>query len=343
MSPDQLRFALDSRRFFRLAHLLSRLPLPSPARVRLARLLGRLFSPQRRERSKLLLAFRLGLGLDLAEARRLFGHWTASDGLFATAIFDYASMGPEWVRRHVAVDQPEVLTRLLREGGLVLAFHTFHQNTMGLTLGQCGVPLFAIAATEKKSPSAPYTGRYMRIINGDSEAKFSGGRYLFTDDMRNLVAGVREAFAAGHTVVALCDNPVPDSAIPSVEIMGRSIGIGTGVMKLAQQARVPAYFVLFYPDLAGGYRLVLEHAGLIDDLETTARAYFHFLERQLCLAPWAWQGWSWYADLPPVRERSRDDERVKSLMQEGIALADHPVLRALDGLRWAARACRPGR
>ena len=229
-----------------------------------------------------------------------------------------------------------------REGGLVLTFHTFHQNTLALTLGQCGIPLFPVAATEKNSPFAPYTGPYMRIINGDSEAKFSGGRYLFTDEMRSLVAGVRAAFAAGQTVLALCDNPVPDSAIPPVAIMGRQIGIGTGVMKLAQQAEVPAYFVLFYPDLVGGYRLILEDAGPIEDLECTARAYFHFLERQLAVAPWAWQGWSWYPDLLPVPDHSRADARIVFLLRECIELASHPLLRARDGLRWAVRACWSG-
>lgn len=343
MTPGQLRFAVDSRRFFRAAQLLSRLPLPARARLRLARLLGRSLSPQRRDRNKLLLAFRLGLGLDLASAERMFRHWKASEGLFATSIFDYAGMDAKWLKRHVTVDRPEVLARLVREGGLILTFHTFHHNTLALALGQCGIPLFPVAASEKNSPYAPYTGRYMRIINGDSEAKFSGGRYLFTDDMRRLVAGVRTAFAAGHGVLTLCDYAVPDRIIPPVEIMGRSISIGSGVMRLAQQAGVPAYFILFYPDLAGGYRLIIEEAGRIEALESTARAYFQFLERQLVVAPWAWQGWSWYADLPPLPSHARADARIAGLIRENIELASHPLLRTLEGLGWAARACWPRR
>jgi len=345
VNPALLRLALDSRRLFRLAHLLSRLPLPPGARVRLARLLGRMFSTQRRERTKLLLAFRLGLRLDLGSAKKMFGWWKASEGLFAASIFDYSRMDADWVRRHVAIDQPEVLARIVREGGLLLTFHTFHHNTLALTLGQCGIPLFPVAASEKNSPFAPYTGRYMRIINGESEAKFSGGRYLFTDEMRSVVTGVRTALASRHTVLALCDNPVPpnESAIPPQEVMGRSISIGTGVMKLVQQAQAPVYFALFYPDMGGGYRLVLEDAGRLEELENTARAYFAFLARHVAAAPWAWQGWSWYADLPPVPARVEIDASVKPLILEGIELSGHPLMRALDGLRWAARICLPGR
>ncbi|MDE2343105.1 MAG: hypothetical protein KGL63_06885, partial [Betaproteobacteria bacterium] len=225
--------------------------------------------------------------------------WLASHGLFALSLFDWGR-NPRWgepVLQSLDAPTSATLQQLVRTGGLVLTFHSFHHNALGVVLGDAGTRVYGIAATEKNSPEAPYTGRYMRLVNGGSEAHFKGGRYLFTDEMKSLVRGVREAFAGGHSVVTLSDNPVPLADGIPVTFLGKRFAVGGGVVELAREAGVPVYFALLYPRPEGGYRLALQAAGPVSDVATTLQAYFDFLDRELRLAPWAWQGWAWFADL----------------------------------------------
>ena len=297
MTPEQLLFAQRSRRLYRWAERLHALPLPRSLKNRLSRALGRFLSPYRADLPKVLAGLQLGLGFSLAEAKVNARAWLASHGLFAVSLFDYPRMDEAWVRRHVTVEQPEVLARLVETGGLVLTYHSFHHNTLGVVLGQSGTRIYGVAASEKQAPDAPWVGKYTRLINAGSAARFAGGRYLFTDEMRQLVLGVREAFHEGHSVVTLCDNPTPPGVMPPVTVMGRQVHVGTGVVELARDAQAPVFFALLYPDLRGGFCLALKEAGVVLDLHGTVQEYFEFLEEVLRRAPWAWQGWAWWGDL----------------------------------------------
>ncbi len=299
MSPEQLRFTLAFRRLLRLSELLDRLPLPRRLKRRLALRLGRHFSPYRRDLPKALRGLHEGLGLPAPAVRAAANLWLGSHGLFALSLFDWGR-NPRWgepVLHGLMPETQATLKTLVRTGGLVLTFHSFHHNALGVVLGDAGTRVYGIAATEKNSPEAPYTGRFMRLINGGSEAHFRGGRYLFTDEMKNLVRGVREAFAGGHSVVTLSDNPVPAAEGTPVAFLGKRFCVGGGVVALAREAGVPVYFALLYPRPEGGYRLALQAAGPVTDVATTLQAYFGFLDRELRVAPWAWQGWAWFADL----------------------------------------------
>lgn len=295
MDSQQLAFALASRRFFVGAQWIARLPF---GKTRLSRIWGRLASPYKADRSALQQSFMHAFGVDAATASRFTNAWLASHGLFATSIFDYHRMDPAWVRQHVSMDQPDVLAQLQVQGGLVLSYHSHHHNTLGIVLGQSGVPTWGVAATEKASPMAPYTGRFMRIINGQSEAKFGGGKYLFTDEPRNLLRGLRLAFASRHGVVSICDNPTPSADQPAVRFMGRSFHVGVGVVETALEHQVPITLALLYPDLLGGYRLLLKR--LPDGLgaHQVVQSYFDFLATAVRHSPWAWQGWHWHHGLP---------------------------------------------
>ncbi len=297
MDPAQRRFAKASRRLFQGAEILHGLPISERYKTVFARILGYGLSPYRADLPKVMLGFQQGLKRSEAEARILCRAWLASHGLFALSLFDFRIRDADWARSAVHVDHPEVLAEVIRRGGLVLTYHSFHHNALGIVLGQLGSAVYGVAATEKNNPMAPYIGRFLRIINGDSEARFGGGRYLFTDEPRTLIEGVRNALAGGHSVVTLCDNPNLPGPVPPVTVMGRQISVGSGVLALAQTARASVTFALLYPDLRGKFHLALEDAGVIGDLHITAQAYFHFLERQLAIAPWAWQGWAWWWDL----------------------------------------------
>lgn len=295
MDEKQLAFALASRRFFLGAQWLSHLP---GGKVRLSRRWGRLASPYKADLPALEQSYMQAYGVSAQVAHALSQQWLASHGLFARSIFDYHHMDAAWVQQHVQTDQPEVLQSLREHGGLVLSYHSHHHNTLGIVLGQSGVPTWGVAATEKASPMAPYTGRFMRIINGQSEAKFAGGRYLFTDEPRALLRGLKQAFAQKHAVVSLCDNPMPSGEYPPVRFMGRCFHVGAGIVEQALAQGAPITLALLCPDLQGAYRLHLKKLHSPSSVHAVLQTYFDFLDEVVRQTPWAWQGWHWYSGLP---------------------------------------------
>ena len=182
----------------------------------------------------------------------------------------------------------------------MLSYHSHHHNTLGIVLGQSGVPTWGVAATEKASPMAPYTGRFMRIINGESEAKFGGGRYLFTDEPRNLLKGLKQAFASQHAVVSICDNPVPQGDDAPLVFRGKQFFVGAGVIDMALSQNVPITLALLCPDLRGSYELRLQALPSGLSSHQVLQAYFDFLSECVAQMPWAWQGWHWYSGLSPA-------------------------------------------
>lgn len=295
MDDKQLAFALASRRFYLGAQWLYHLP---GGKVRLSRRWGRIASPYKTDLALLAMSYMHAFGASEQVAHELAQQWLASHGLFATSIFQYHRMDKDWVSQHVRTDQSDVLEDLREQGGLVLTYHTHHHNTLGIVLGQSGIPTWGVAATEKASPMAPYTGRYMRIINGQSEAKFAGGRYLFTDEPRNLLRGLKQAFAQKHAVVSLCDNPTPSSGHPPVQFMGRCFHVGAGVVELALAQGATITLALLCPDLHGAYRLHLRNLPPEPTVHSVLQSYFDFLASVVSQTPWAWQGWHWYSGLP---------------------------------------------
>ena len=297
MDPKELAFAIASRRFFQGAQWLSRLP---GQQVKLSRRWGRMASPYVADRAQLELSFVQAFGATPQVAKELTYQWLASHGLFATSIFSYERMSPEWVQQYVKIEKPDVMKSLQAQGGLVLSYHSHHHNTLGIVLGQSGVPTWGVAATEKASPMAPYTGRFMRIINGESEAKFGGGKYLFTDEPRNLLRGLKQAFSSQHAVVSICDNPVPQGDDAPLVFRGKQFFVGAGVVDMALSQNVPITLALLCPDLRGSYELRLQALPSGLSSHQVLQAYFDFLSECVAQMPWAWQGWHWYSGLSPT-------------------------------------------
>lgn len=295
MDKKELEFAIASRRFFQGAQWLSRLP---GAQVWLSRRWGRLASPYVADRNLLELSYVQAFGASPQVAQQLANQWLASHGLFARSIFSFRRMDPQWVKQSVKIDRPEILGSLQTQGGLVLSYHSHHHNTLGIVLGQSGLTTWGVAATEKASPMAPYTGKFMRIINGDSEAKFGGGKYLFTDEPRNLLRGLKQAFANQQAVVSICDNPSPLEDEAPVFFRGKQFHVGSGVVTMALEQQVPITLAILYPTLLGGYELRLHQLKNCTSVPEVLQNYFDFLAEVVLQTPWAWQGFHWFSGLP---------------------------------------------
>jgi len=291
----KLFWGIYLRLLFQITHLVALLPLGYHTQNRLAYKLGSLFSPWRQIRPILLHCFQTALGVNYSEAKHILNQWEASKGLATLDIYRYAGMNKEWVKRFVEIDEPEILDKIVKSGGLVLTYHTFHQHTLAIILGLYGIKLTTVSAPVKNLPYSRYTGRYQHLRLTASEKKFSGGHYIYTDNIRNMIKSVNAAFSKGDALLVLSDTHHIDSTYSPMNFLGQSIKINAaGILRMTKSAEVPVYFALIYPDFLGKYRIHLKSIGPLTDLKQGAQAYFSFFEKHLRKAPWAWQGWWWY-------------------------------------------------
>jgi lauroyl/myristoyl acyltransferase len=270
---------------------------PQPWRQRTAALVGRTFSPDLDDSVRIWHALQTFTQCSDQQAHVWLARYFASQGIFAADLHGYPSLDAHWAEHKVRCDDREVLGRL-GEGGLLLTYHSFHHNRLGSFLGLSGARVFAIAATEDNSPLKPWTGGYMRKINGGSEALFGGGRYVFTDNLRGLLRDSREVLRRGDLLASLADNYSDSPTAAPVDLLGRRMRIATGSIELALEAGVPITLALFYSDLRGGYRCRLRRLEGMTDSAEVARVYMEQLLAWCADDPHAWQGWAWWDHMP---------------------------------------------
>jgi lauroyl/myristoyl acyltransferase len=286
--------------------------LPERWHARVAAAIAREFSPELPEAPKIWRGLQQFTGCSDVVAHRLLAQWYANQGAFALELHDYPQLDVAWARERVRCEERDVLAELVARGGLVLTYHSHHHNRLGAFLGLSGTKVWGIAATEENSLWKPWTGRWVRLINGGSESHFGGGSYLFTDQMRHLLVRSRHALRHHETVVSLCDNASDQAGAVRVDFGGRTLPVATGMIDLALALGAPVTYALFYSDLRGGHncRLALAPGGA--NAAGIAQAYIAQLIAWLHRDPYAWQGWAWWEDLPPTSSAPATDPSANS-------------------------------
>ena len=117
--------------------------------------------------------------------------WLDSHSRFVYDLLRYASMTPRWVSDNVHIAEPERFAELCAQGGLLLTYHTHHQNTIGCVFGLSGCKSSTLAAAPENSPLFPLIGRWAQQLNRESAQHFGGGDYLFINHLRQLSAATR--------------------------------------------------------------------------------------------------------------------------------------------------------
>lgn len=210
----------------------------------------------------------------------------------------------------VVVSDPTCLDQLRRDGGLVLTYHTHHQNTLCCALGMLGSKIWAIANRPESSPLYPFIGHWASKLNRSSESHFRGGQYLYTDDLKSIAVQVPKLFLSSSALVCLVDVHQPSPRSPKLKLFNRLIEPPVGVIESARKAGAPFYLALLipnegssiHPPLHATYELRIEQISNTSDSESILRFYFQRLEQLLQSHPYLWQGWQWLDGLP-----SRDD------------------------------------
>ncbi|TXI34293.1 MAG: hypothetical protein E6Q53_01585 [Candidatus Moraniibacteriota bacterium] len=228
--------------------------------------------------------------------------WLDSHALFARHFLEYRRIDHDWVKKNVVVEEPALLKEVVERGGVLLTYHTHHQNTLCCILGVLGSKVSAVAAAPEASPLYPVIGTWAVRVNADSAIHFRGGRYIFTNDLRALARDVRTALQESSVVVCLADFTQQGSKAPNQRLFGRYISPPTGVIELGIKLETPFYFSVLAPE-SGVLKLKLRK---FDDfspsLNAVVSAYVSYLQECILVCPSLWQGWEWFGALPDVPE-----------------------------------------
>ena len=293
MSPEQIAFARRYDLFMRSMSVLARIR-PRWLYAMLARTLARWLNPYAL-RSAHMQQTMSGV-LNPQDVASVWTQWLDSHIRFVFDFLHYPELDTRWLSDQVLVRDAAVLQALRASGGLLLTYHTHHQNTLCCALGLMWCEVSAVAAAPEDSPLFPYIGRWAKRVNADSQRHFRGGRYLYLSDMRSLSRSVRTLMAKKSVLVSLCDfhQPSPDSL--GGQLLGRAISPPIGMIELALKQGAPVFAAMF---ARRGDRLELRMVRIAEEIDAdrVVKHYLAFLE--VCVRDNAscWQGWDWLRDL----------------------------------------------
>lgn len=295
MTPAMLLFGRKYRRLLWLASLWVALTT-GRWRPGFVWTLGRHLSPFQLHAERIRRAIGLALpGLDVGPTWR---RWLDNHLWFVLDFLGYRAMDKAWLQQQVVVAQPALLEALRASGGLVLTYHTHHQNTLSSALGLAGIRISPLASPPEASLLFPLIGQWAQRVNSDSAVHFNGGDYVFTDNLRDLVKSVRKMLQHREVVLSLCDFHQPrPGASASGRLFDRSISPPTGAIDIALRQGAPIYAAMFAP-LDGKLTMQLTRLDDTGGAGTVVAGYFSFLESNLRANPACWQGWEWFEDLP---------------------------------------------
>lgn len=295
MSPELVIFAKRYRRFLQVFSLWVAFA-PNQWRPAVIFAFGRWLNPFQAFSQKMRRA--MSLVLPSNQVDQAWRKWLNSHVQFTLDFLSYKSLDASWLKSHVSIADPALVEVLRQSGGLLLTYHTHHQNTLCCALGIAGIKVSAIATSPEDSPVFPYIGQWARRVNADSARHFRGGSYIFTDNLRLLLRTIRQLFADRELVVCLCDFHQPKPGIASsARVFDRSISPPTGAIGVAIKHAAPIFAAMFAPQNG---KLVLELIRLDESggIDGIVAGYFSFLESNILVNPACWQGWEWYQDLP---------------------------------------------
>lgn len=302
MDQNTLFFARRYRLYLRLMAFLERIA-PQSLHPFIIRTVGRWANPFQLRAANINKALLSRFSPEIARAAWL--NWLDSHSLFTLNFLAYDHLDNDWLAQRIDIENPDLLEALRISGGLLLTYHTHHQNTLCCALGFAGCEVSAIAAAPEDSPLFPYIGRWAQKVNASSEQHFRGGRYFFINNKRLLARSIRQQLQEKKVLVSLCDFHQP--ALSSVEgkILGRIICPPVGAIEMAIKLKAPIYAAILAPQ-NGCLKLQIRQLNGNDGVSAIVQGYLDFLESRVLNNPCCWQGWDWLNELAELEKISND-------------------------------------
>jgi len=214
------------------------------------------------------------------------------------------TLARRWATHFVEISEEHKnqINSLIRGGGLVLTGHSFFHNALGAVLGILGCRVYGVAAPMGEGSDWPVVSPIIKAINNGSEQLFGGGRYLYTNQPKDLIISISKAMGDCSTVVGLLDHGAPQSR-SRVDILGWDFGLQYSLIARWANAENPIYFAMLWPVLQqDGLSIspklqlhieTLKPAGSRVVPKEVLNRYAGQLTQWAGHAPWAWQGFRW--------------------------------------------------
>ena len=248
-----------------------------------ARCLGRRASPYRLHAGRIISAMQTGLGLSMRDAGTAWRCWRESHGQLCLTVLTYPRWTPDILHDGLTSTDLALLRRAASTGGLLLTYHSHHQNSLCTLFGLAGAKISVLAAPEEGSPWFSVIGNFIHRINRGSAMHF--------------VKVVKAEFDAGALVASLCDFSAGSHAYA---FLGRQVAPPTGAITMALKQRVPVYAAILYGGSGKKPVLRMLEIDCSQGEQGVITQYLAFLAKVVKDAPWAWQGWDWFLDFPPL-------------------------------------------
>lgn len=272
--------------------------LPWVLKARVGRWLGRRHSFLLQREAAIIRRLQDALGLDEAGAHACFVQLCENTGQAMQMVTQLPKLTPGWIRRNVCFDTPAPLDELRARGGLVLTHHSYHHNLLASCFKGWGLSAFPVANPPEAFGTHEFLYRFTVELNARTQANLAGGRFLYVNDARALLRGIREVVARRQVIYMLCDFDEPGPGNRVYPFLDRTLQIPGGVLRAFAGESVPVYFAGLRLGPHGRYHVGWtplprseQAADAGDPTRGLGQAYVLALQTWVRAYPQAWQGW----------------------------------------------------
>jgi len=268
--------------------------LPWALKCRIGAWLGRKGSFLLQRQEQIVTTMQDCLGIDRTEAEHHFRLLCESSGVAMQMTWQLANISRNWLERSILVQDRAELREIAGTGAVILSHHSYHHNLLISFFKICGLPAFPVGNPPTAFSEDDYLYRFTLRLNQATATNLSGGEWLFNNQGRDFLLGLRHALEPGKILLVFCDFNEARKSNPVLPFLGRTLQIPNGVLRLLEKTPVPVYFAGFRREPPGSYvvsltRLRPQEAGLSST--SLGEDYLAALERHIRQTPSAWQYW----------------------------------------------------
>lgn len=269
--------------------------LPWPLKCRLGAWLGRRGSFLLQRKEQIVGSMQQALDMDRESASSHFRRLCESSGVAMQMAWQLADTSGLWLQRYVQTAQPDILQSIAETGAVVLSHHSYHQNLLISFFKTVGPAVFPIGNPPTAFSSDDYLYHFTTRLNQATATNLNGGNWLFNNQGRNFLLGIRQVIESRQILMLFCDFNEARKSNPVMPFLGKTLQIPGGVLRLLEKEDIPVYFAGFYLQPHGMYQVHFEplraEAAVEDGGVPLAQRYLHALERHIRRYPSAWQCW----------------------------------------------------
>lgn len=265
--------------------------LPWSLKYRIGALMGRYGSFLLHRTDQIVASMQVALGIDRAAAEQQFRLLCENSGVAMQMAWQLADTPSAWFERYIRIEQPHHVQSIGKTGAVILSHHSYHQNLLISYFKTTGLASYPVGNPPTAFSEDDYLYRFTLYLNQSTATNLNGGEWLYNDQGRAFLLGIRHALESRQILLVFCDFNEPKKSNPVYPFLGKQLQIPGGVIRLVEKESLPVYFAGFSPQSSGRYALSLEPLHTGGGTPPLAQQYLQALERHVRRFPAAWQCW----------------------------------------------------